>query len=174
MKTLRPRRGLKWKAEATAAILRLEASRAFRTPLTDPSCTHADPPGLVVRVFHFTGKGRDWDVAVKLHAKTMVGLLKAMRKCPSIQVTQPYTSAYSGSYRTYAQQAWLRDQYLHHGGKLCADPCDTFHRTGRSCDLYLVTDEEREAMLSVRVGVRRIRFYDLSTDPPHFTLGARG
>ena len=175
MKTLRPRKGLKWKAEATAAILRLEASAAFRTPLTEPSCSHADPPGLVVRVFRFTGKGRDWNVAVKLHAKTMVGLLKAMRKCPSIQVTQPYTSAYSGCYRTYAQQAWLRDQYLHHGGKLAADPCDGEHRTGRSGDLYLVTIDERGAMLSVRVGRQELRFYDLlPQDPPHFTLGERG
>jgi len=174
MKVLTPRAGVRWKAEATAAIVRLEASAAFRTPLAGVSCTHADPPGLVVRLFHFKGKGRDWNVAVKLHAKAMVGLLKAMRKCPSIQITQPYTSAFSGCYREYQQQWWLRDQYLHHGGHLAADPCDAWHRTGRAGDLYLVTGEERETMLSVRVGIREVHFFDLlPQDPPHFVLGVR-
>ena len=175
MKTLVPRKGLKWKAEATAAILRLEASAAFKAPLVSPSYTHSDPAGLVVRVFHFTGKGRDWNVAVKLHAKAMVGLLKALRKCPSIQVTQPYTSAYSGCYRTYAQQAWLRDQYLHHGGKLAVPAGTSYHETGRAVDLLDVEPDEWFAMLSVRVGRQGLRFYDLlPQDPPHFCLGERG
>ena len=175
MNILTPRSGLRWKAEATAAILRLEAGAAFHTRLTRPSCTHADPPGLVTRTFHFKGKGRDVTIAVKLHAKAMVGLLKAMRKCPSIQVTQPYTSTYSGSYRTFTQQNTLYQNWIHHapGSHLAANPCTTYHRTGRPVDLYEVTPAERAAMLSVRVDT--VQFHDLlPQDPPHFCLGARG
>jgi hypothetical protein len=174
---LTPRKGLKWKAEATAAILKLEAGAAYRAPLTEPTCAHDDPPGLVTRQFHFTGKGRDIVLPVRCHAKVMVGLLKALRKCPSIQVTASSTSVYSGSYRSWGQQNWLRQEYLAGRGHRAADPCYGYHRRGRALDLRLVTDEEREAMLSVRVraGRRQLRFYDLlPIDPPHFTLGARG
>jgi len=177
MHVLTPRTGPKWKVEATVAIARLEASAAFRTPLTDPSCTHADPKGLVVRRFHFKGKGRNITMDVKLHAKAMVGLLKALRKCPTIQVTQGYTSAYSGCYRSFTQQNTLYQAYIHHapGSHLAANPCDTYHRTGRAFDLLEPTAEERATMLSVRVGIQRIRFFDLlPQDPPHMCLGARG
>lgn len=175
MKTITPRKGPKFIAEATAAILRLQASAAYRTKLTDPSCSHEDPPGLVVRVFHFTGKGRDVTLPVKLHAKMMVALLKALRKCPSIQVAQGFDNAYSGCYRTFAQQDHLYQAYVHHepGSHLAANPCSTYHRTGRACDNYEMTMEERAAWLSVRVG--GLRVYDLTPqDPPHVTLGARG
>ncbi len=170
-----PRQGPKWQLEAAAAILRIQASAAYRTPLTNPSCSQAEPPGLIVRNFHFTGKGRDVTIAVKLHAKMMVALLKALRLCTTIQVTQPYTNAYSGCYRSFAQQNYLYQNYIHHvaGSHLAANPCNTYHRTGRAADLFEVTAAERAAMLAVRVS--GLRVYDLlPQDPPHFTLGARG
>ncbi len=170
-----PRKGPRWLAEATAAILRIQASSAYRTPLTNPSCSHSDPPGLIVRDFHFQGKGRDVTFPVKLHAKMMVALLKALRLEPSIQVTQPFTSGYSGCYRSFAQQDHLYQAYISHqpGSHLAANPCSTYHRTGRAMDLYQVAPGERSALLSVRVS--GLRLYDLlPQDPPHFTLGARG
>lgn len=173
MKTLAPRKGLKWQAEATAAIARLIISAAYRAALTSPTCAHDTPAGLVSREFHFTGKGRDVVVRVTLHAKAMVGLLKAMRACPSIQITASSTSKYSGTYRSWAQQNELRQDYLHGTGHLAADPCDGYHRRGRAADLLQVQADERRAMLAVRVG--GLRFYDLlPQDPPHFTLGVRG
>lgn len=177
MSTLTPRKGPKWIAEATAAILRIQASSAYRTKLTEPNCGHLDPPGLIVRRFHFVGKGRDITMDVKLHAKMMVALLKALRKCPSIQITQGYESMYSGCYRTFGQQDHLYQDWIHHveGSHLAANPCETYHRTGRAADNFEMelVSEERAAWLSVRVG--GLRVYDLgSADPPHVVLGARG
>ena len=118
-----PRKGAVWVAEATVAILRLEASAAYRAPLESPSCSSDDPAGLVTRTFHFTGKGRDWEVDVRCHAKVMVGFLKALRKRPSIQVTQSSTSRYSGSYRNWDQQYSLWYDYTYGDGYRAAHPC---------------------------------------------------
>jgi hypothetical protein len=173
MKTYEPRVGPKWKVEATAAIARLEASAAFRAPLSTPHCGEWTPPGLVTRRFHFKGKGPDVIVDVTLHAKMMVALFKALRKYPTIQVSG---TAY-GSYRTYASQYALWRAWVNHlpGSHLAANPCFGFHRCGRSVDNYQMTQVEREAWLSVRVGRQGIRVYDLlPEDPPHVTLGERG
>ena len=172
--TIEPRKGLKFKAEATAAIARLMLTSAYREPLREPSCVRTDPPGLVTRVFHFTGKGRDVNVSVTAHAKVMVGLLKALRKTPSIQVAGSLAS-----YRSWDTQYRLWFNWIHkiEGSHLAAHPCYGFHRCGRSLDLYNVTAEERVTMLSVRVkaGAKYIGFYDLlPQDPPHFTLSERG
>jgi hypothetical protein len=174
MNVLTPRKGLKWKAEATAAIIKLMASDAYREPLSSPHCGDWTPPGLVTRRFHFKGKGRDLTLDVTLHAKMMVGLLKAMRACPSIQVAGPLAS-----YRSYETQYHLWYAWTHHlpGSHLAANPCYGYHRCGRACDLYNVTAAERKAMLAVRVkaGKGSLRLYDLlPQDPPHFTLGVRG
>lgn len=172
-KNIYPRPGLKFQAEATATILKLERSDAYKQPLEAPSCDQGDPRGLVTRLFRFKGKDRDVIIPVKCHARVMVGLLKAMRKCPTIQVTAGSDSVYSGSYRSYYQQKWLYDEYRAGRGYRAAHPCSGYHRQGRALDLRLVTPKEREAMLSVRV--KGIRFYDLlPIDPPHFTLGQRG
>lgn len=149
-------------------------TRAYRAPLETPSCEPDDPEGLVSRTFHYKGKGRDVNITVTCHAKVMVGLMRAMRKCPSIQVTQSSSNPYSGSYRSYAQQMALWTAYKDGTGHRAAHPCSGYHRQGRALDLYQVTDDERSAMLSVRVD--GIPFYDgLSFgDPPHFCLGAKG
>lgn len=174
MKVIEVKPGLVCRARLTAAITRLSLSSAYREPLREPGCDPSDPPGLVTRYFRFNGKGRDVTIGVRLHAKAMVGLLKALRKRRSIQVTQSFDSPYSGSYRTWDQQYKLWYNYKFGNGHKAAHPCYGYHRQGRAVDLYQVTPEERAAMLSVRVD--GIRFYDgLSFgDPPHFTLGAKG
>ncbi len=171
---LEPRKGLVWHDEALAVIEHLRSTKAFDAPLTEPSCAHDTPPGLVVRTFHFTGKGRDVTLGVKLHAKAMVGLLRAMILAPSIQVTADFESAYSGSYRTWAQQEARYLAYIHGTGYKAANPCYGYHRRGRAVDLFVKTDAELRAMLAVRVDGER--FYNGASfgDPPHFTLGALG
>jgi hypothetical protein len=175
MKTLEPRKGPKWVLEATAAIARIQAGGAYITRLTNPSCSQAEPPGLIVRTFHFTGKGRDVTFQVKLHAQMMVALLKVLRKNPGIQVTQPWTSAYSGCYRTFTTQDNLYEAWIHHapGSHLAANPCSTYHRTGRAVDCYMMDAQERADWSDVRIA--GLRVYPLyPQDPPHVTLGARG
>ena len=169
-KVYEPRKGPKWVAEATAAIVRLGASAAYRAPLSSPHCGVWTPAGLVTRRFHFTGKGRDVTIDVTLHAKMMVALLKLLRKCPSFQV-----GGSLASYRSYQTQYNLWYAYTHHlpGSHRAASPCYGYHRCGRAVDGFYVTDKERAAFLSVRV--RGLRIYDLGDiDPPHFTLGVRG
>lgn len=165
-----PRQGPKWVAEATAAILRIQASAAYRAPLSEPHCSEWTPAGLVARDFHFKGKGRDVQIHVVLHAKMMVALLKALRVCPTIQVAGSLAS-----YRSYKTQYDLWYAYTHHypNSHLATNPCYGYHRCGRACDCYMVTDAERKALLGVRVS--GLRLYDLlPQDPPHFVIGARG
>ena len=163
-----------FKLKATAAIARLMVSKAYRQPLQAPSCEPDDPPGLVHRTFRYRD-GRE--VKVKCHAKVMVGLLKAMRKEPGIEVTASYDSPYSGSYRTWDQQNWLYQRYLN-GGPRAASPCRGYHRQGRALDLLNNTPAEDQAMASVRVrdGLRHLKFYHGAAfgDPRHWTLGALG
>ena len=158
----------------TPRILALQLSKEYRKPLESPSCDQADPQGLVTRSFHFVGKGRDQIVSVRCHAKTMVGFMKALRKAPTIQVTQSSESKYSGSYRSYDQQKLLYDEYKAGTGHKAAHPCSGLHRQGRALDLYKLTGEETEAMTAVRVS--GIKFYHgvVFGDPPHYTLGAYG
>jgi hypothetical protein len=171
---IKVRPGIACRLRLTKAIKKLEQSEAYRKPLQSPSCVPDDPEGLVSRVFNFAGKGRNVNITVTVHAKVMVGLLRAIRARRSIQVTQSSTSKYSGSYRTYAQQKLLYDEYKAGQGHKAAHPCSGYHRQGRAVDLYLVSWPERQAMLNVRVD--GLKFYDgLSFgDPPHFTLGAKG
>ncbi len=158
----------------TKAIRNLEQSEAYNKPLENPSCDDDDPQGLVSRTFNFKGKGRNTDVEVTLHAKALVGLLKALRARRSIQVTQSSTSKYSGSYRTYAQQLLLYNEYVAEIGYKAAHPCSGYHRQGRAVDLYLVSDREAEAMLSIRVDDLQFYWGISFGDRPHFTLGALG
>jgi hypothetical protein len=174
MRTYDIRPGLACAAELTAAISRLRLSKKYKEPLVSPSCRTDDPPGLVVRRFHFKGKGRDVVIDVKLHAKVMVAFLKALRKCRTIQVTQSYTSTYSGSYRTYEQQNTLYQRYISGTGYKAANPCHGYHRTGRAVDLFQVTDEEAAAMQSVREDGKRFYWGKVFGDPPHFSYGELG
>ena len=158
----------------TPRILALQLSKEYRKPLESPSCDQADPQGLVTRSFHFVGKGRDQIVSVRCHAKTMVGFMKALRKTPTIQVTQSSESKYSGSYRSYDQQKLLYDEYKAGTGHKAAHPCSGYHRQGRALDIYKKTDAEHEAMLAVRVDGHPFFSGEGFGDPPHFTLGAYG
>jgi len=165
-----PRKGPKFKAEATKLILKLMASSEYRKPLSTPHCGEWTPAGLVAFDFHFTGKGRDVTIHVILHAKMMVALLKVLRACPTFQVAGSLAS-----YRSYNTQYNLWYAWTHHykDSHLAANPCYGYHRCGRACDGYEVTDEERKTWLSVRVA--GMRCYDLlPQDPPHFVLGVRG
>lgn len=166
-KTYEPRKGPKWVATATLAIGRLMTSSQYRAPLSAPHCGDWTPPGLVIRYFHFKGKGRDVVVEVRCHAKMMVALLKLLRKNPSFQVAG---TAYA-SYRSYASQNGLYQAWIHHypGSHLAANPCYGYHRAGRALDGYQVTADERRDFLSVRVS--GLPVYDLMPqDPPHFSL----
>jgi len=166
VKTYEPRVGVKWIAEATAAIVGLSASSAYRQPLSNPHCGDWTPPGLVSRVFHFKGKGRDVQVIVRCHAKMMVALFKLLRKEPTFQVAGALAS-----YRSYTVQNNLYQAWIHHvpGSHLAANPCYGYHRCGRALDGYEVTAQERAAFLGVRVA--GLPIYDLlPQDPPHFSL----
>ena len=158
----------------TPRIIALQLSREYREPLQSPSCEPDDPRGMVIRSFHYKGKGRDEVIQVRAHAKAMVGLMKAMRRAPTIQITQSSTNKYSGSYRSYAQQKLLYDEYKAGIGNLAAHPCSGYHRQGRAFDLYKKTSAEHAAMLAVRVDGLKFESGVGFGDPPHFTLGAYG
>jgi len=158
----------------TAAISKLEKSAAYKAPLENPSCDKNNPPGLVTRSFKYLREGRATVVLVTCHAKVMVGLLKAMRKEPGIQVTASSASMYSGSYRTWDQQNTLYQMYRAGTGYKAASPCLGYHRQGRALDLLETTKAEQDAVESVRVD--GLRFYNGAGfgDPRHNTLGAYG
>jgi len=158
----------------TAAISRLEKSAAYKAPLEIPSCDRDHPAGLITRTFKYKRDGDPTVVVVTCHAKVMVGLLKAMRKEPGIQVTASSTSMYSGSYRTWDQQNTLYQMYKAGTGYKAAHPCYGYHRQARALDLLDNTRDENAAMASVRVD--GLRFYNGAGfgDPRHWTLGAYG
>ncbi len=165
------RRNIPLNLRLHAEIARLRTSRDYRRPLQEPSCARDTPPGLVSRTFHYRD-GRI--VEVKLHAKVMVGLMRAMLRAPGIMVTADADSPYSGSYRSFEQQAWLRDQYLHHGGHQAADPCDGYHRQARAVDLDPLSVKEKRAMEDVRVDGQQFFNGASFGDPPHWSFGAKG
>lgn len=158
----------------TAAISRLEKTAAYKAPLEIPSCDRDHPAGLITRSFKYKRDGNAAVVLVTCHAKVMVGLLKAMRKEPGIQVTVSSTSMYSGSYRTWDQQNTLYQMYRAGTGYKAASPCLGYHRQGRALDLLETTKAEQDAVESVRVD--GLRFYNGAGfgDPRHNTLGAYG
>lgn len=158
----------------TAAITRIEKSAAYKAPLETPSCERDNPAGLITRSFKYKRDGDPTVVVVTCHAKVMVGLLKAMRKEPGIQVTVSSTSMYSGSYRTWDQQNTLYQMYKNGTGYKAANPCLGYHRQGRALDCLENTKAEQDALESVRV--EGLRFYNGAGfgDPRHNTLGAYG
>lgn len=156
------------KSRAPRLIKRLKRHPDWDTPLRSPGCYTVEELGLVTYKFGYDGKGRKTTVEVRLHPKAMAALILAMVKAPTIQVTQSYSSKYSGSYRDCVQQKVLYDGYKLGTGNLAAPPGKSWHQTGRALDLYLPTLVERGAMLQQG-------FEDLlPQDPPHFTFGARG
>jgi LAS superfamily LD-carboxypeptidase LdcB len=158
-------------AQLSLNIARLRVSRAFRKPLTNPSCEKDTPPGLVHRTFKYKD-GRV--VKVTCHAKVMVGLMRAMKKAPGIEVTASSDSPYSGSYRTFDQQNSLYQAYKAGTGHRAAGPCFGYHRRGRALDILSATQKEKDALASVRVAGER--FYNGADfgDPPHWSFGAHG
>lgn len=166
------RHNIALKARLHMNIVALRASRNYRRPLQEPSCSPDTPAGLVHRTFRYRD-GRVCEVAA--HAKAMVGLMRAMLQAPTIEVTQPASSPYSGSYRTFQQQNSLYQAYLNGDGHRAANPCSGYHRQGRAFDLVQpLSPREHDAMASVRVEGERF-FNGLSfDDPAHWTLGALG
>jgi LAS superfamily LD-carboxypeptidase LdcB len=160
-------------AQLSLNIARLRVSRAFRAPLTKPSCAKDTPPGLVHRTFHYKD---DRKVTVTCHAKVMVGLMRAMRQSPGIEVTASSDSAYSGSYRSYQQQFDLYQAWIQKapGAHKAADPCFGYHRRGRALDILNASDKDKAAMTAVRVAGERFENGASFGDPPHWTLGALG
>jgi hypothetical protein len=178
MATIKPidcRKNLVLMPRITFAIARIKAGPAYKAPLTQPSCSHDDPPGLISRTFIFrdgTKSGRA--VVVTCHAKVMVGFLRALRKAPGLSVTASSTSKFSGSYRTWAQQNELYQDYKNGNGHKAADPCHGFHRRGRALDILNASPKENAAMASVRVDGLKFYHGDVFGDPPHWTLGTLG
>lgn len=161
------------KARLHMNIVALRASRNFRRPLQDPSCSPDTPAGLVHRKFRY----RDGRVCVvAAHAQAMVGLMRAMLIAPTIEVTASIESPYSGSYRTFQQQNDLYQAYIHNepGSHKAANPCDGYHRQGRAFDILNASAKEKDAMLAVRVEGER--FYNGADfgDPPHYSFAAHG
>lgn len=152
-------------------IKQLRLSRAFDKPLTEPTCRHDTPPGLVVRRFRYRD-GRT--VSVRCHAKVMVGLMRAMKAAPTIEVTASSESPYSGSYRSWGQQNWLYQAYINGRGYKAADPCHGYHRRGRALDLLNATPKEEKAMTDVRVSGERFFHGDVFGDPPHWSFAELG
>lgn len=160
------------KARLEAEIKQLKNGRMFDKPLTEPSCSHADPPGLVRRTFKY----RDERICVvRCHAQVMVALMEAMLEAPTLAVTATATSQFSGSYRTWKQQNDGYQAYLAGTGYKFANPCFGYHRRGRAFDLVQpLSERENEAMLKVRV--KGNQFYNGASfgDPAHWSFGAKG
>ncbi len=162
---------IKFKIKARAAIAKLVLSKAYRKPLESPSCEHDDPEGLVTRTFRYKGRS---DTIVRCHAKVMVGLLKAMLRAPTIQITASSVSVYSGSYRSWDQQNWLYQEYLAGRGYKAAHPCAGYHRQGRALDVLGATPSEEKAMTAVRVSGKKFYAGEVFGDDPHWSFGALG
>ena len=154
-----------------AEIKKLRGSRAFDKPLREPSCTKTTPPGLVRRRFKYRD-GRV--VTVRCHAQLMVALMRAMKDAPTIEVTASSDSAYSGSYRTFAQQDALYKAYMNGTGHKAANPCTGYHRCGRALDILNASDKEETALEQVRVSGEQLYHGDVFGDPPHWSYGALG
>ena len=156
--------------------MKIAASRAYRRPLSSPRCGDWTPDGLITRTFRWRSGRIE---VVKAHAKVMVALLKALAIEPRLEVTASATSPYSGSYRSYSQQKFLRDAYLSGDGHLAADPCSGYHRTGRALDLEVIPGDpyrvhQEKVMESVRVDGKRFFHGDVFGDPPHYSFGELG
>lgn len=154
--------GLKCKAKLSAAIWALRNSPAGRKPRVFNRCAAESSLNLVTRTFTYMD-GRT--VVVKLQAPAMVNFMEALRDQDgrAIGNTASATSKYSGSFRTHAQQAELRADYLNGTGHLAAGECSSWHEAGLALDLLLPTDGQRRCM-------KRHGFMDfLPNDPPHFS-----
>lgn len=162
---------LKLQARLDEEIKKLRASDAFDKPLTEPSCKHDTPPGLVTRRFKYRD-GRT--ISVKCHAQVMVALMRAMKEAPTIEVTASSDSMYSGSYRSWSQQNTLYELYKAGKGYKAADPCFGYHRRGRALDILDASDKEKAALLDVRVSGEQFYNGESFGDPPHYSFGAKG
>lgn len=166
------RKNIAFQAAARARIAKLRVSRDFRRPLTDlPIRQGQEVPGVVRQEFIYAGGDRK---VVRLHAKVMVALLKAMLKAKTIEVTATSESKYSGSFRTWAQQAELYSDYQNGSGHMAARPGFGYHQTGRAFDGLEWSERERDAMESVRVSGLRFHSGEVFGDPPHYSFGAVG
>jgi hypothetical protein len=159
-------------AQLTFNIRRLEKSKAYHTRLTSLPINRGQRiDGLVTRTFRYKS-GRVCEV--RAHAKAMVGLLKAMRSEHGIEVTATVDSPYSGSTRTWEQQEWLSEEYKAGRGHKAAEQGHGYHQTGRSIYLLLATEQEKMAMLDVRVDGKEFFNGAIFGDPPHYSFGELG
>lgn len=166
-------RHLATQAELRLQIARLRASRDYRRPLTHlPIVKGQEIPGIVRRRFQF----RSGDVKeVRLHARVMVAFLRALLRDPGLEVTADAASAYSGSFRSWAQQNWLYQEYLLGRGHKAAQPGHGYHQTGRALDMIGGgTQRVNDAMLAVRDGGDKFYSGAAFGDPPHYSFGELG
>lgn len=94
----------------------------------------------------------------------------AARDCKQVWIV-------NSGYRSYAEQAELYDQYLHHGGTLAAKPGTSNHEGGRALDVSVRT---KRGKVPVGVSARRraaLRKYGLCLPVPgelwHVEQGTR-
>lgn len=143
---------------------RVLALQKSAKPLIFERCEPESSLNLIVREFHYEGKGRDVLVRVKLQAAAMVGLLQAMTQLPSIQVTQSFDNDFSGSFRSHELQKKRFEAFQAGTGHRAAPPCHSWHEAGLAVDLFNPPEEERAAM-------KAAGFFDfLPEDPPHFSF----
>lgn len=173
---LEPRQGPKWRNAARALIHRLEDGAPvgydghriapYRVAYPRPSDDFSrDEIDLVRRLFRFRG---DRLVVVRLQRVAFVGLLRAMRDEPSIEIG--FGAGFYATYRTDEMQGDLREIYLN-GGPLAAPQDVSNHELGIAADLSNAGasgSPQREAMQAH--GFQGL----LPQDPPHHTFGRRG
>jgi len=149
--------------ERIHALLALARRTLFLRSATE-SALH-----LVVRTFTYKN-GRT--CAVKLQSYPMAALLRAMKRCPSIEVTQPYTSACSGSFRTHAQQKSLYDAYKAGTGHLASPPYTSWHEAAVALDILNPDTKDPDTRVTPRQALEAEGFHsDLPADPPHLSYG---
>ncbi|MGH2373035.1 MAG: hypothetical protein ACRDIC_06095 [bacterium] len=151
----------------------LREGSAYRAPLSSPHCGDWTPAGLVTIRFRYP----DGDVKnVKLHAKPMVLYLRVLQDGGQFcEVTVDFTSVYSGSYRSYAQQNTLYQAYRNGTGHLAANPCKGYHRCGRAIDLVNgIVPKVAQLMTAKSEAGKKFFHGSAFGDPPHFSYGVLG
>lgn len=172
-RTIRLDRHLATQAQLRFNIYRLRQSREYRRGLTRlPITKGQEIPGIVHRTFRFrSGATKE----VKLHARVMVAFMRALLRDPGLEVTADASSPYSGSFRTWEQQAALYADYRNGNGHKAAEPGHGYHQTGRALDMVNGgTPRVNDAMLAVRDGGDRFFSGAAFGDPPHYSFGELG
>lgn len=154
-------------------IARIRLGREYKRPLTNlPIARGQLVPGIISRDFRY---GPSNVKRVRLHARVMVCYMRALLKNPTCEVAVDADSAYSGSFRTWAQQQWLYEQYINGSGHKAAQPGYGYHQTGRAVDISNWANAKVEhAMLSVQDQGDEFHSGASFGDPPHHSFGAVG